>query len=184
MILKHFLHFGCLYIESAFKGVRKLTENQLESYISMFRANIYRLSFSYVKNNEDAEDITQEAFLKLYTAKESFNSPENVKAWLIRVTINLSKNLIKTSWRQRRTELNNEIPVYNGREEVLVDFINKLKPEYSVVLHLYYYEGYSAKEIAWLCRIPSATVRTRLVRARSQLKEMLLKEGYNEKGIY
>lgn len=184
MNLKHFLLFGCLFIESAFKGVRKLTENELESYITMFRANIYRLSFSYVKNKEDAGDITQEAFLKLYLTKETFISSDNVRAWLIRVTINLSKNLIKTNWRQRRTELSKEIPVYNGREEILIDLIGRLKPKYSIILHLYYYEGYSVKEIASVCRLPSATVRTRLVRARSQLKEMLLKEGYNEKGIY
>lgn len=174
----------CLFIESAFKGVRKLTENELESYISMFRANIYRLSFSYVKNNEDAEDITQEVFLKLYTTKENFHSPENVRAWLIRVAINLSKNLLKTSWRRKRTELSDTIPAQTEREVVLTEFINRLKPKYSIILHLYYYEGYSAKDIASICRLPSATVRTRLVRARSQLKEMLLKEGYNEKGIY
>jgi len=178
------MFYSCLFIESAFKGVRKLTENELESYISMFRANIYRLSFSYVKSREDAEDITQEAFFKLYLTKENFVSSDNVKAWLIRVTINLSKNLIKTSWRKRRTEINSEIPVYSGKEEVLIDFINRLKPKYSVIIHLYYYEGYSVKEISSVCRLPAATVRTRLVRARSQLKEMLLKEGYNEKGIY
>ncbi len=161
-----------------------MTENELESYISMFRANIYRLSFSYVKNNEDAEDITQEVFLKLYTTKENFQSSDNIRAWLIRVAINLSKNLLKTSWRRRRTELSDTIPAKTEREVVLTEFIDRLKPKYSIILHLYYYEGYSVKDIASVCRLPSATVRTRLVRARSQLKEMLLKEGYNEKGIY
>ena len=160
-----------------------MTENELESYISLYRGNIYRLAISYVKNKEDAEDITQEAFLKLYMTKEIFVSSENVRAWLIRVTINLSKNLLKTSWRKKRTELNEYISAQNEREEALLEFIGQLKPKYSVILHLYYYEEYSVKEISVICRIPSATVRTRLVRARNQLKEMLLKEGYNEKGV-
>lgn len=160
-----------------------MTEHELESYIALYRSNVYRLAFSYVKNNEDAEDISQEAFLKLYKSNESFRTSENVKAWLIRVTINLSKNLLKTFWRQKRSELNREIPVQSEKEEVLLGIISRLKPKYSVVLHLYYYERYSVKEIAEICNISSGTVRTQLVRARSQLKEMLLKEGYNEKGI-
>lgn len=160
-----------------------MTENEFESYIALYRKNIYRLAFSYVKNNEDAEDISQEAFLKLYKSKEVFDSSENVKAWLIRVTINLSKNLLKSFWRQRRGELCNEIPEYNDREEAIAGFLGNLKPKYSVILHLYYYEEYSTEEIALIFGISSGTVRTRLVRARSQLKEMLLKEGYNEKGI-
>ncbi len=160
-----------------------MTENELESYIALYRGNVYRLAFSYVKNNEDAEDISQEAFLKLYKSNESFETPENVKAWLIRVTINLSKNLLKTFWRQRRSELNAEFTYENEREEVLLEIIGRLKPKYAVVLHLFYYESYSANEIAAILGISSGTVRTRLARARNQLKEMLLKEGYNEKGL-
>lgn len=160
-----------------------MTENEFESYIALYRKNIYRLAFSYVKNNEDAEDISQEAFLKLYKCEEVFDSPENVRAWLIRVTINLSKNLLKNFWRQRRSELSYEISVYSAREEAVVEFLRRLKPKYAVVLHLFYYEDYSTDEIASILGLSSGTVRTRLVRARRQLKEMLLKEGYNEKGI-
>lgn len=160
-----------------------MNKNELESYVGLFRRTVYRLAFSYVKNKEDAEDISQEAFLKLYKTAESFETSENVKAWLIRVTINLSKNLLKTFWRRRRTELDADIPAKTEREEVLSEFIRRLKPEYSVVLHLFYYENYSVKEIAKLCGITSGAVRTRLSRARSQMKTMLLKEGYNEKGI-
>ena len=160
-----------------------MTENEFESYIVLYRNNIYRLALSYVKNNEDAEDISQEAFLRLYRCNEAFSSPENVRAWLIRVTINLSKNLLKNFWRQRRSELSDEIPVYSTREEAVVEFLGRLKPKYAVVLHLFYYEEYSTDEIASILGLSSGTIRTRLTRARRQLKEMLLKEGYNEKGI-
>lgn len=160
-----------------------MTANELECYVLLYRSTVYRLAFSYVKNNEDAEDISQEAFLKLYKSKEDFKTAENVKAWLIRVTINLSKNLLKTIWRQKRSELSYEIPFETEKEEILMGIISKMKPKYAVILHLFYYEDYSVKEIAYLLKITSETVRTRLTRARGQLKEMLLKEGYDEKGI-
>jgi len=71
----------------------------------------------------------------------------------------------------------------NKREEELSVYISRLKPKYSVIIHLFYYEGYSVKEISEICKISSTAVRTRLNRARNQLKSMLLKEGFNETGI-
>lgn len=155
-----------------------MTESKLSEYIGNYRGMVYRLAYSYLKNHEDAEDICQEAFLKLYQCSESFETTENVKAWLIRVTINLSKNLLKTCWLRRRTELDREIPTETERESGLLDCIIRLKPDYAIVIHLFYYEDYSIKEISSICRISSGAVRTRLTRARNQLKKMLLKEGF------
>lgn len=165
------------------KGVDCLSENELCEYIHSYRGIVFRLAFSYLKNREDAEDISQEAFVKLYQSDESFDTAENVKAWLIRVTINLSKNLLKNFWRRGRVELEKDIPYDNKSEEALLEFVAKLKPKYSVVIHLFYYEGYSVNEIAKLCNISSTAVRTRLNRARNQLKAMLLEEGLDETGI-
>ncbi len=155
-----------------------MTENELEKYVHLYRGTVFRLAYSYLKNREDAEDISQEAFLKLYRSDEHFKTDENVKAWLIRVTINLSKNLLKTSWKKRRTDLEKDIPYESDREEALMEFVNRLKPEYSVIIHLFYYECYSTKEISEICRLSCGTIRTRLTRGRNQLKAMLLKEGF------
>lgn len=144
---------------------------------------VFRLAYSYLKNREDAEDVSQEAFVKLYKSDEFFKTDDNVKAWLIRVTINLSKNLLKTFWRKGRVELEKDIPYENKREGQLLEYIAKLKPKYSIIIHLFYYEGYSIKEISEICKISSVAVRTRLNRARNQLKDMLLKEGFDETGI-
>ena len=160
-----------------------MNENELSEYVHSYRGTVYRLAYSYLKNREDAEDVTQEAFLRLYNSKESFNSAENVKAWLIRVTINLSKNLLKTIWRKKRVELDKDIPCENEKENALAEYIMKLKPKYSIIIHLFYYEGYSVKEISQVCKISSSAVRTRLNRARNQLKAMLLKEGFDETGL-
>lgn len=158
-----------------------MNEEELTRYIEKYHSTIFRLSFGYVKNTQDAEDIVQDAFLRLYSSDTFFKTDENVKAWLIRVAINLSKDLLKSHWFKRRAELSSDITADVREEEILSDYIKKLKPEYSAVLFLFYYEGYSTKEIAEICKISVSAVTTRLARARKQLKKLLLKEGYYEK---
>lgn len=150
-----------------------MTEVQLEEYIKAHRSTVYRLAYSIVKNCENADDITQEAFVKLYSSKEVFVSSENVKAWLIRVTINLAKDTLRSSWYRHRADLYDNIPVESKEESWLLDCVKQLKPEDSAVIYLFYYEGYSVKEIAELRKTTSSAVRTRLTRARKQLKDML-----------
>lgn len=158
------------------KGGDRVSTQELERYISLYRLTVFRVALNYVKNYEDAEDISQDAFVKLYTCDDSFAADENVKAWLIRVAINLSKNLLKKSRRRGDAELTMDIPSEDITDTGLYDCIKQLKPEYSGVIYLFYYEGYSVKEIAKLCGLTSAAVRTRLCRGRERLREMLLKE--------
>ena len=153
-----------------------MSEQELSRHIESFRGMVYRLAYSYLKNREDAEDISQDAFVKLLQCTQSFDTDENVRAWLIRVTINLCKNLLKSSWHKNRGELMTEAAAPENVAYGMSEYIQRLKPEYSTVLYLYYYEGYSAKEIAQICRLTSVAVRTRLSRGREKLKEMLLKE--------
>ena len=158
-----------------------MDESRLRFYIEKYHGTVFRVAYSYVKNREDGEDIAQEAFLRLYNSDIDFKTDENAKAWLIRVSINLAKDMLKSSWLKGRTELDRDIPYENKEESIMLDCIHRLKPEYCSVILLYYYEGYSAKEIAEILRISPTLVTTRLSRARKQLKEMLLKEGYYEK---
>lgn len=157
-----------------------MNESRLGYYIEKYHGTVFRVAYSYVKNREDAEDIVQEAFLRLYNSESRFNADENVKAWLIRVSVNLAKDILKSSWLKGRTELDRDIPYENKEESITLDCIHRLKPEYCSVILLYYYEGYSVKEIAEILRISPTLVTTRLSRARKQLKETLLKEGYYE----
>ena len=149
---------------------------ELDKHIQLYRSTVYRLAYSYMKNREDAEDISQDAFVKLYISDEDFASEENVKAWLIRVTINLCKNMLRSSQRKTRSELTAEPHSPPPEHDSMSEYIAGLKPQYSAVLYLFYYEGYSVKEISRMCGISSVAVRTRLSRGRSMLKEMLLKE--------
>lgn len=153
-----------------------MTEAQLEHYIIQYRATVFRLAYSIVKNREDADDITQDAFMRLYISEVTFERDDNVKAWLIRVTINLAKDLLKSGWRRHRAELTEDIPFESRREEQLLDSVKKLKADYSIMIYLFYYERYTVNEIAQLRNTTSAAVRTKLTRARAQLRKMLSKE--------
>ena len=157
-----------------------MNESELKRYIEKFHATVFRTAYSYMKNREDAEDISQEAFLRLYTSGITFDADENVKAWLIRVSINLAKDMLKSEWFKGKTELDKDIPYENEKTDTMLDCIHKLKPEYCTVIFLFYYEGYQVKEIAEILKISPSLVTTRLSRARKQLKQMLLKEGYYE----
>lgn len=110
--------------------------------------------------------------MKFMEKQPRFNDDEHAKAWLLRVTINLSKNMLKASWRKNKSETEEALYQENQSDEVLF-CVMKLEENYRTVIHLYYYEGYSIKEIASILKLPSATVGTRLKRGRAKLKKML-----------
>ena len=158
-----------------------MNAEELSGYVRSYHTSLFRLAYSYVRNREDAEDIVQDAFLKLYCCDIVFEAEHNVKAWLIRVTINLCKDLLKSSSRRLRSELVTDIPTEPPEISGMGEYLSRLKPEQSSMIYLYYYEGYSVKEIARMCRLTGSAVTTRLSRARKQLREMLSKEEENEK---
>lgn len=158
--------------------MRETDNEKLELYIRKFHGTIYRVAFGYVRNSAEAEDICQEAFIKLLSCREDFPADENCKAWLIRVTINLSKNLLRSSRITRSAELNENLPFSEPRQNELMDSVMKLPPKYRTVIILYYYEEYSVKEIADIMGATVSATTTRLSRARERLKEMLLEEGF------
>ena len=160
-----------------------MTEQEFSRLAGLYRTSVYRAAYCYTKNSADAEDITQEAFLKLFTSGIGFETDEKSKAWLIRTAINRCKDFRK-SLRFRFTVQEEEAAetacTDKRTEDSLLPIVMKLKPKSRCVLYMYYYEEYSVKEIAELLGEKKTTVTTRLMRARKQLKELLLKEGYYE----
>ena len=162
--------------------------NLFSTSVNNHRTMVFRIAYSYTKDTHDADDITQEVFLKLYKTEIQFAADENIKAWLIRVTINQAKSLLKTVWKVRRTDFSeNTASLMNAKAADslsddcldLYQYVEGLKPKYRTIIYLYYYEQYSVKEIAELLKIRTTTVTTQLSRARTQLKEILLAEGYS-----
>lgn len=153
-----------------------MDEKELARYIELYHGTVYRLAYSYLKNCADAEDVCSEAFFRLYKYTGSFKTDENCKAWLMRVTVNMAKNQLKSVWYCKRSELDENIPTENIPDPELYEKVMKLPPKYRLVIHLYYFEGYSVKEISFITKTPVSTVTTQLGRARKQLKTLIEKE--------
>ncbi len=150
-----------------------MDNNLFTAYIDEYSGMVYRIAYSYMKSSADSEDIMQEVFLKLYTARKEFSSSEHVKAWLIRVTVNIAKNELKAH-RRKNTELIDEaLPSSISDNTELHEALQELGEEHRIVVYLYYYEGYSVREIAKLLGISEDNVKTRLKRARAKLKAFL-----------
>ena len=148
--------------------------------VDLYADTILRISYSYLKQTCDAEDICQTVFLKYLTNDCTFDSINHEKAWIIRTTINACKDHLKSHWRKTTVpiEAAQHVPAPAAEPGSILASVNLLPPKYRAVIYLHYYEGYTAPEIAQLLgRLPS-TVNTQLRRGREQLKTLLEKEGY------
>ena len=148
------------------------SDEYIERMVKAHSKSMLRAAFALLRSRDDAEDVVQEAFIRLIEKNPDFTDDEHAKAWLLRVTINLSKNMLKASCRKNNSVTENVVCTENESDEVLF-CVMKLEEKYRTVIHLYYYEGYSIKEIALILRVPSATVGTRLKRGRDKLEKML-----------
>lgn len=145
----------------------------VEKYFDM----IYKLALSQTKNREHAEDVVQEVFLKYLKCEKDFESDEHIKAWLIRVAINCSRNVFSNSWTKKTVPLSEEI-VFNTEEKSDVYYAAlELPPKYKAVIHLFYYEDLSVAQIAKYLGLKESTVKSQLSRGREMLREKL-KGGY------
>lgn len=150
--------------------------DEIRQIVTKYSNTLYRVAFTTLKNNSDAEDVVQEVFLRLLKNDPRFDSPEQQKAWLIRVTINLSRDLLRRSSRK-------DIPLESCAELAQTDggepdggvlpAVLALPEKYRTVIHLFYYEDYTIKEIARILSLSGATVGTRLSRGRAMLRKML-----------
>ena len=154
-----------------------MTDNELTRYINLYRTMLYRIAYNATLNHADSEDIVQESFLRLYTSHECFDD-ERAKAWLIRVTMNLSKNRNKFYSIRNRVELDDNISgdCISDDSIELKEALRQLPQKYRIVIYLHYFEGYQASEIAKLLGISTSAVTTRLQRGRDKLKVFLDEE--------
>ena len=180
--IAHFILLNSLHSEGPFKqritdkGDEDLDREDYERIVRKHLDTIYRIAVSYTKTPADADDIVQQTFVKLLSKKELFVDEEHEKRWLIRVCINECNSFFSSFWRKNVDSMDTLTtePQFTTQENTdLYDAIKSLPSKCSMVVYLFYYEGYSTKEIGKLLHIKEATVRTRLVRARKLLKEQL-----------
>ena len=142
---------------------------------------VYRLAISRTRKKEDAEDIFQEVFLKLSKKMPEFESQIHEKAWLIRVTINTAKNVVSSGWFKNVVALDQEIKFEEKEKEDVYYEVLNLPAKYRTIIHLFYYERLTIKEIAQIVGLNENTVKTRLARAKERLK-VKLEGGFDNEG--
>ncbi len=152
------------------------SEFEVNSAIDRYADTVRRVCALYLKNNADTEDIFQTVFIKYMLSSATFESEEHEKAWLIRVTINACKDLLKSFFR-RFTVSFEELPEMpessiSAQNEVL-EAVLSLPQKYREVVYLHYYEGYTAPEIGKLLHKNVNTVYTLLTRSKQLLRDSL-----------
>ena len=148
-------------------------EQELGRIVETYGPMLLRAALTRTATPADAEDAVQDVFLRVLAKRPCFRDRDHEKAWLIRSTLNRASDI-----RRRRRD---DAPLDELTEAAapetdygpLLSAVRSLPEAYSAVIHLYYYEGYSIKEIARLLALPVPTVGTRLARGRERLREML-----------
>ncbi|MGN0161019.1 MAG: RNA polymerase sigma factor [Lachnospiraceae bacterium] len=155
-----------------------MSKEEFAAFAEKYMDTIYRVAYSWTKNPDDANDVTQDVLIQLYKTTKEFESDSHLKNWLIRVTVNQCKMLFRSPW-SKMEDINDYAETIGFEDESYLDLfqaVMKLDKKYRVPLMLFYYEGYSTAEISSILSVPEKTVSTRLYRAKAKLKDYLKEE--------
>ena len=150
-------------------------KKQAERLANTYADAILRLSYAYLKNTQDAQDVCQTVFVRLLTEPREFESGEHERAYILRMAANACKDLLKSPWRRRTCDLEAcaQVPAPETSDGSVLAAENQLPAHYRSVIYHFYYEGYQASEIGEILGVPTATIHTRLARGRARLRELL-----------
>ena len=152
------------------------SEQEVNRAIERYADTVRRLCVVHLKNEADAEDIFQNVFLKYALSTGDFESEEHERAWMIRVTINACKDLLKSFFRSRTVSIDEVVEqaadLHQEHREVL-EAVLSLPEKYRDVVYLHYYEGYTAPEIGNILQKKPNTIYTLLTRSKALLRQKL-----------
>ena len=141
---------------------------------------VYRMAFAYCKNKADAEDIMQEVFIRRFSTDIVFEDEAKEKSWLLKVTVNKCRDMFRSlryKYSLTSIPLEEADIIYETQEESDVyHAVMSLPNKYRTVIHLFYYEEYTIKEISAITGDKETAIQTQLYRARKKLKDILGKE--------
>ena len=152
------------------------SEQEVNNAMERYADLVLRLCMVHLKNGADAEDIFQTVFLKYALYPKAFESTEHEKAWLIRVTVNACKDLLKSFFRSRTVtmeDFSHYAPEATTEHYAVMEAVWSLPKQYRDVIYLHYYEGYTAPEIAGILKRNPNTVYTHLHKGKELLREIL-----------
>lgn len=155
---------------------------ETETAAERYRDRLFAAAFHICRNAADADDVVQETLLRYHRTDTEYENEEHLKAWLLRVAINQAKNVNRSFFRHRVVPLEDYMETLSfesGESENLFLEVMRLPEKYRIVIHLYYYEEYSVREISRILGITESNTKIRLSRGRTILKEKL-QEEWNE----
>lgn len=162
--------------EEPMKGNEQCLNSYFIDTVSKNKTAMFRLAYSIVLNVEDAEDIVGETILKAFSHLEKLRNRKKMKAWIFQILVNESKSYLR---KRSRIELVGDSSLFlqkEGKKDTasdLLELVCQLDDSFREVLILYYFEEFRIKEIAKILAIPEGTVKSRLSRAREELKQSM-----------
>lgn len=142
---------------------------------------VYRLAMVLMGNISDAEDVTQTVFLKAWEKKPDFRDADHEIAWILTTTRNQCKDIHKSFYRRKRADLENapepQVTLETQMDSEIWEALQSLTEKYRMVLYLYYYEGYSVRELSVILGRRESTLQTQLATGRKQMKSLLESKG-------
>lgn len=158
-----------------------MSGQDFECIYNKYKNMLYRIAFTYVKNQPDAEDILQEVFTARIYKAPVFESDEHEKRWLVRVTVNYSKNYLKSFWHKNISYIENGgtdiLWEEDSPKRELLKEVLSLPDKCKAPMYLHYYEGYTCKEIGQILGCKESAVKMRLKKGRELLKICLSDGG-------
>ena len=159
-----------------------MQEAAFRRVMERYRDMVFRIAYTYMRNAPDADDVTQDVFVKLLRSDTAFENERHLRRWLVRVTVNACRSLFRTPWRRVEDieDYAHQLAMPSKEHEDLFAAVMRLPERYRVPMVLFYYGGFSTDEIAGLVHARPATVRARLSRARARLRAQLGDDGHVE----
>ena len=155
-----------------------MTEREFTAAAERHLDMVYRIALNYFRVPADAEDAAQTVMLRLWQTDGDFADDDHLRYWLVRVTLNVCRDVFRSFWRRRTVPLEScrEPALDDSAHQRLYQEVMALPAKYRLPLYLYYYEGYSVAEVGELLGLKPSTVQTRLARAREKLRGSLMEE--------
>jgi RNA polymerase sigma-70 factor (ECF subfamily) len=160
-----------------------------EQILFYYEKPIFNYCRRVAGNTQDAQDITQETFIKVYNHRRSIDPEKNIKTWIFTIATNTAYDLLRSRKRKNETSLCDEDSEtianpgsYYSREGIGLDIeqaLGNINPEYKRAILLAYVDGFEYKEIADILALPINTVKTHISRGKEQLKKVLKEYGNN-----
>lgn len=155
--------------------------DEIGRVVEKYSTTLLRIAMHQVSNRSEAQDVVQEVFLKYVQKAPDFHDLEHEKAWLMRTTMNTAHDVTKHWWKQKRNVMPEDcIQKSFPSQNQLLPFLRRLPKKYCYAIYLFYYEGYSTKEIAFFYDAKESTVSSWLFRGKKQLKKILEGSDINE----